>query len=105
MWTWADDMTHDERTLLRQLRTLLLLNYSETKLIMATQAELAADLAAVTAAVAKIGAETSTTLTRVEELEAALAAAGGTTAEVDAAVQALKTQVQAVDDLIPDAAA
>jgi hypothetical protein len=71
--------------------------------IMATQNELAADLATVKAAVAKIGSETTTTLQKVADLEAALAAGGMTSPAVDAALADLKAQVQAVDDLIPDA--
>lgn len=71
--------------------------------MMATQAELAASLAAVSAQVSKIGTESSATLQKVADLEAALAAAGNTTPEVDAALAALKAQVQVVDDLVPDA--
>lgn len=70
--------------------------------IMATQAELVAELEAVAAAVAKIGTETSATLDRVAELEAALAAAGDVGPEVVAALDALKTQVELVDGLVPD---
>lgn len=69
---------------------------------MASNAELQADLEAVTAQVAKIGTETSATLQKVTDLEAALAAAGGTTPEVDAAMVALKAQVKLVDDMVPD---
>lgn len=70
---------------------------------METQAELAADLQKVSDQVAKIGTETSTLLQKVADLEAALAAGGPVTAEVQAAVDALKAQVQVVDDLVPDA--
>ena len=70
---------------------------------MATQNELATELSTVTAAVQKIGVETSATLQKVADLEAALANGGMTSPEVDAAVAALKAQVQVVDDLIPDA--
>ena len=72
---------------------------------MATQAELAAELAAATSAVAKIGTESSATLQKVIELEEALANGGMTSPEVDEAVAALKAQVQLVDDLIPDVTA
>lgn len=71
--------------------------------IMATQAELAQTLADVSAQVAKIGTETSATLQKVADLEAALASAGEVSAEVQAAVDALKAQVQVVDDLVADA--
>lgn len=72
--------------------------------IMATQEQLAADLAAVTANVSKIGDETRTLLSKIDDLTAAVAAAGNTTPEVDAALAALKAQVAVVDDLVPDAA-
>lgn len=91
-----------------QLRLLQLsVNYvhQEVRKIMSSQDQLANDLNAVTAQVAKIGAETSVTLQKVIDLEAALAAAGGTTPAVDAALAALKAQAQATDDLIPDAPA
>jgi len=70
--------------------------------LMATQAELAADLNAVRDQVAKIGGETAATLQKVIDLEAALVAAGNTSPEVDAAVAAVKDQVKVVDDMIAD---
>ena len=72
---------------------------------MATQAEHAQALKDVTAAIAKIGTESSKTLQKVTELEEALANQGNTSPEVDAAMQALKDQVTLVDDLVPDAPA
>jgi hypothetical protein len=71
--------------------------------IMETQAELAADLRAVTARVAKIGTEVGATLAKVVELEALLAAGGPVTDEVLTALAELKVQAQATDDLIVDA--
>ena len=71
--------------------------------LMATQAELAASLAALSTQVAKIATESSATLAKLAELEDALANAGETTPEVDAAVEALRTQLQLVDDLVADA--
>jgi len=70
--------------------------------MMASQAELAADLQTVKSQVEKIGTETAATLRKVTDLEEALAAAGGTTPEVDEAVRALKEQVKVVDDLVAD---
>lgn len=70
--------------------------------IMATQAQLAADLALVAAQVAKIGGETQALLQRIADLEAALANSGNLTPEVEAALAALKAQVQIVDDLVAD---
>lgn len=73
--------------------------------LMATQAELAATLGTVSAQVAKIGTETQSILDKVAALEAALATQGEVSAEVQAAVDALKAQVQVVDDLVADAPA
>jgi phosphoribosylformimino-5-aminoimidazole carboxamide ribonucleotide (ProFAR) isomerase len=66
-----------------------------------TSEELVLGLEAATAQVAKIGVESGVTLAKVAELEAALAAAGNITPEVATAFEALKAQVQVVDDLIP----
>lgn len=56
--------------------------------------------------VTKIAAETRTLIGKVSDLTAALAAAGGnTTPAVDAALADLNTHLQALDDLVPDAAA
>ena len=68
-----------------------------------TQQELAVELGTVKTQVAKIGVESATTVQRVTTLEAALAAGGNVTPEVQAAFDALKAQVQVVDDLVPDA--
>ena len=81
---------------------LLLKLTKKVEQIMATQAELVAELEAVAAAVAKIGTETSATLERVADLEAALAAAGNVGPEVVAALAAVKAQVAVVDGLVPD---
>ncbi len=90
---------------LARIEEFLLHLHKEVRIIMATQAELAADLQAVTDQVAKIGAETTATLQKVTDLEAALAAGGGTTPEVDAALAALKAQVKVVDDMVADVTA
>jgi len=71
--------------------------------ILATQAELAADLASVKDSVTKIGAETSATLVKVAELEALIAAGFQTSPEIDAALAEVKAGLQAVDDLVVDA--
>lgn len=76
---------------------------NKADIIMATQAEHAAELQAISAQVAKIGSESAATLEAVAALEAALANAGNTSPEVDAAMAALRAQVQIVDDLVPDA--
>lgn len=68
--------------------------------VMTSQTELAEQLNALAAQVAKTRGET---LARIAELEAAIAAAGGTTPEVDVALTALRDQVQASDDVVPDA--
>jgi predicted negative regulator of RcsB-dependent stress response len=68
--------------------------------ILTNQTEHAAALGALAAQVAKTRDET---LAKIAELEAAIANAGSTTPEVDAALEALRAQVQASDDVIPDA--
>ena len=97
-------------------RVLLLLKPRSGKLLrrltanmevmMTTQAELAAQLATVSEAVAKIGSETANTLQQVIDLQAQvdelLNNQGAVTPELKAAVDALYVQVQAVDDLVPD---
>ena len=74
------------------------------KQVMTTHQELTEGLTAIATQISKIGDESSATLTKVTELEEALANAGSAVpAEVSAAFEALKTQVQRVDDLVPDA--
>jgi hypothetical protein len=75
----------------------------ELQKIMATQSELAAQLTAIGVQLGKVASESSATLAKVAELEAALASAGNVTPELQAAFDALKSQVQLVDDLVPDA--
>lgn len=66
-------------------------------------AELASGLATVSAQVTKIGTESTTTLQKVTDLEAALGNQGSEVSpEVQAAFDALKAQVQIVDDLVAD---
>lgn len=67
--------------------------------IMATQAQLAADLTAIAAQVTKTRNET---LAKITALEAAIIAAGNTSPAVDSALAALKGTVQTSDDVIPD---
>ena len=70
------------------------------KRIMAeNQEQLAAELAAVNAQLAKINTEYTT---RIANLEAALVAAGTITPEVQAELDALKAVTQAIDDVTPD---
>lgn len=71
--------------------------------IMATQSELAQQIAAITAQVAKIGTETSATLQKVIDLQAIIDAGEAVSPELQAAVDALKVQAQKTDDLVPDA--
>lgn len=72
------------------------------RLIMSTAAELAAAVSAATAQVTKIGDETRTLISKIQELQDAIAAGFTTTPEIDAAMEALKAQVQIVDDLVAD---
>lgn len=75
------------------------------ELIMGTQTELAADIANVTAQVAKIGTETAALLQKVTDLQTIIDSQGGVSPELQAAVDALKAQITVVDDLVPDAPA
>lgn len=68
--------------------------------VMASQAELAANLTALKDQVVKSRTEV---LKKIADLEEALANGGGTTPEVDAALAALRAEVQASDDIVPDA--
>lgn len=72
--------------------------------IMATQAQTAQDIVAVTQQLQKIGNESAALLQKITDLEAALAGAGNSSPEVETAMAALKQQAQIVDDLVPDAA-
>jgi prefoldin subunit 5 len=76
---------------------------------MATQAELAQSLNDIAAQVTKskdeVVAAVAALNQKIADLEAAIAAGNGTTAEVDAAIEALKAQVQVLDDLNADASA
>lgn len=71
--------------------------------IMATQDEMAIEMATITAQIAKIGEESKATLQKVADLEAVLATQGGVTPALQTAFDALKSQVTVVDNLIPDA--
>lgn len=64
------------------------------------QTQLAADLSALKDQTEKAKGEV---LAKIAALESAIAAAGNTTPEVDAALAALKSSVQGVDDIVPDA--
>lgn len=88
-----------EEQVLKEIRKI----HSNQKKIMATQAEIAQQLATLTVQITKIGTETSTTLQKVADLEAALGNQEGVTPELQEAFDALKLSVQNVDDLIPDA--
>lgn len=67
--------------------------------IMATQAQVAADLVALTDQVTKIKSEVTG---KLQELADAIAAQGTASPEVEAALAGLKAEVQAVDDLVVD---
>ena len=71
--------------------------------IMATQADLAAQLTATALQVEKVGGETRGLITKVEELLAQLAASTEVNPELQAAADAVKAQVDVVDALVPDA--
>lgn len=72
--------------------------------IMDTQKDIAQGINTLTTQVGKIGAESTKTLQKVTDLEAALANQDNVSPELQSAFDALKAQVQTVDDLIPDVA-
>ena len=76
--------------------------------LMATQSELATQMATVTAVVQKVGTESAATLALVTALQKQianlLANGGNVTPELQAAVDALAAQIKVVDDLVPDVA-
>lgn len=73
------------------------------RILMATQKELADQVTALGATVAKIGTETSKSLQMITDLQAQVAAAGTADPALVAAVDALAVQLKGVDDLVPDA--
>lgn len=70
--------------------------------IMATQAELTAQLEANAVEIQKIGTETQSLIDKVNELLAQLQNAP-VTPELQAAADAVTAQLKIVDDLVPDA--
>lgn len=90
--------------MIRKILALLIKIHHNQKIIMSSQAEIAQGITALSEQVKKIGEESKTTLQKVADLEAALSNQENVTPELQAAFDSLKQQVQAVDDLIPDAA-
>jgi peptidoglycan hydrolase CwlO-like protein len=80
-------------------------NINQLKKIMATQAELTTEVAAITPQITAIGAGISALNAKVAELEAAIASAGNVTPELQAAVDALKAEVVSTAALLPQAPA
>lgn len=78
----------------------------ETRLLM-NQAELAAGLKAIQTQVGKVAAEqakrSDELAAKIKQLEDIIAAGGDVTAEVTEALDGVKTALQALDDVIPDA--
>lgn len=80
------------------------LNTLHTKVddMATSQSQAAADLRTVKTQLDKISTESGSLLQKISDLEAAAAAAGNVTPELQAAINALKTQAQVLDDLVPD---
>jgi sugar-specific transcriptional regulator TrmB len=72
--------------------------------IMATQAEIAAQLRAQTDIVNKIGVETDKSLQLIKDLQAAVNNQTNASPELIDATNALAAQLKIVDDKVPDAA-
>jgi len=89
---WKEETEHDKNKLDR---------------IIMNQAELAAGLKAIQTQVGKVAAEqaakSDALIAKVAELEAIIAAGGDVTPEVTEALEGVKTALQALDDVIPDA--
>jgi predicted transcriptional regulator len=84
------------------LKELKLIN-KQNREIMLTQEQLLQGLNDVTAQVGKIKGESTVMLQKVTDLENALGNQGNVSPAVEEAFNALKAQVQVVDDLIADA--
>lgn len=69
---------------------------------MASQQDIAAEMATMQAQLVKIGGETSTLITKIDELNAIIVSQP-VTPELQAAWDAVKTQANVVDNLVPDA--
>lgn len=86
------EIARDTRSLVLQLRTLV-------RVMKMDQAQLAAELAALTEQNEKARAEI---VAKIAALEAAVVSAGTVTPEVEAALADLRASVQADDDMNPD---
>lgn len=75
--------------------------------IMATQAEMATSIAALTVQVSKIQTEVQSAASALRDqiaaLEAVIAAGGAAIPELEAAVEGLRGALQTLDDINPDA--
>lgn len=86
-----------------EILSLLKIIYEQNKKIIMTQQELTQIINAITAQVGKIKEESTATLAKLSELQEIINNQGGVSPELQAAVDALKAQVQVVDDLVADA--
>jgi hypothetical protein len=71
--------------------------------IMATQAEIVAQLATVKATLDKVATEETALMDKITALEAIIAATPDASPELVAAVQAVSDQAGVLDALVPDA--
>lgn len=90
-----DDLLHNVFTLIKSI-------HSKIIQIMATQAELAQAVNQISTQVGKIKDETSGLQQKITDLENAVGNQDNVSPELQAAVDALKAQVQVVDDLVAD---
>lgn len=97
-----DNRNCSDHELLHNIWTHLQLIHEQNQQIMATQAELAQQINQIGQQVGKIKTESEATLTKVNELQDIINNQGGVSPELQSAVDALKAQVQVVDDLVAD---
>src|SRR5437879_1364217 len=100
-----EGLTHELRATTVKRETQIILNRIEQleKTIMATQAEIAAQLRTQIDIINKIGVETDKSLQLIKDLQAAVNNQTNATPELIDAANALAAQLKIVDDKVPDA--
>jgi len=97
VWIWYDKKS---ALMLNNMKDLLYAIFSQLNHIQMDQQQLAADLAALKKQTEKSKTEI---INKIDTLEDAIVNAGQVSPEVQEALANLKTAVQGVDDIVPDA--